>query len=121
MKLKNLPNEFTGDIETTWNNIFYYISPLMVDEADESSLSKKLSDSIKNDALKRKIKKKDGDSVRYFRITDDCFQTIKIQLRALGLITKSIRKKSLKDTSTYWKLTPYGDNVMVRLRALRKD
>ncbi|KAB8066887.1 DUF4062 domain-containing protein [Janthinobacterium violaceinigrum] len=51
----------------------------------------------------------------------DDFQTIKIQLRALGLITKSTRSRSVKDTSTYWTLTPYGDNVMLQLRAIRKD
>jgi hypothetical protein len=27
----------------------------------------------------------------------------------------------VKDTDTYWTLTPYGDEVMTRLRAIRRD
>jgi predicted MarR family transcription regulator len=55
-----------------------------------------------------------------FRVDTDDFQTIKIQLRALGLITKSTKSRSVKDTATYWTLTPFGDTVMTRLRAIQK-
>jgi hypothetical protein len=48
------------------------------------------------------------------------FETIKIQFRALGLFEKSVKQRSLKDTDTFWKLTPYGDTVMRQLRAIKK-
>ena len=37
------------------------------------------------------------------------------------MIRESTRKRSLKDTGTYWSLTPYGERMMVQLRALRRD
>ena len=62
-----------------------------------------------------------GYSLISFSIDDEFFQTIKVQLRALGLITKSTKSRSVKDTSTYWTLTLYGDSVMNKLRAIKKD
>ena len=41
-----------------------------------------------------------------------------MQFRALGLIAKSTRKRNVKDTSTYWSLTPYGDEQLTALRAI---
>jgi len=56
-----------------------------------------------------------------FLITENDLQTIKVQLRALGLITMSQkRQRSVKDTDTYWTLTPYGNEVMNSLRAIRR-
>jgi hypothetical protein len=41
----------------------------------------------------------------------------------MGSITKSerIKKRSAGDTGAYWSLTPYGDNVMTKLRAMRRN
>lgn len=39
----------------------------------------------------------------------------------LGLITKSTKPRSVKDTNTYWTMTPFGDTVMTRLRAIRRN
>ena len=44
-----------------------------------------------------------------------------LQLRALGLMTKNENNRLVKDTGTYWTLTPYGDSVMNRLRAIEKN
>jgi hypothetical protein len=56
-----------------------------------------------------------------FKIDSVDFQTIKVQLRALGLITKSPKSRSVRDNATYWTLTSYGDNVMTKLRAIQKS
>ena len=56
-----------------------------------------------------------------FALREDDFQTIKVQLRALGLVAKSTKPRSLKDTETYWTLTPHGDRVMTQLRAVRRE
>ena len=55
-----------------------------------------------------------------FSVNEDDFQTVKVQLRALGLISKSAKTRSVKDTDTYWTLTPYGDDVMTQLRAVKR-
>jgi len=54
------------------------------------------------------------------RILDESFETIKIQLLAQGLIRKSQRKHVASDTNRYWSLTPYGENYLMKLRAILK-
>lgn len=50
----------------------------------------------------------------------DNFIQILIQFKALGLIEKSNRSRSVKDTATYWKLTKKGDDHLTKLRAIKK-
>lgn len=111
----------TGHFFPTWNEIFSYVSPYMIDEATESRLLEPLNVFIRTYVIDEVKKKHRNRNVGHFRINTDDFQTIKIQLRALGLITKSQKTRSVKDTATYWTLTPYGDNVMTQLRAIKKD
>ena len=59
-------------------------------------------------------------SVRMFRIASEAFDLIKVQFRALGLITLGTNKRNIADKNTYWKLTPYGDTVMNQLLAIKK-
>jgi hypothetical protein len=106
-----------------WNKIFFTVSPLMINECNDEALFNSLSKLV-GDLARPKLQevKELGDlQLLNFRIDSDDFQTIKIQLRALGLITKSTKSRSVKDTSTYWTLTPYGDTVMTRLRAIQRE
>ena len=115
-------NSYQSTINAEWDDIFSAVSPLMINEATENDLGKALNKLI-SDLAYSDLKKSKGVKdlmLMNFRIDSDDFQTIKIQLRALGLITKSTKSRSVKDTATYWTLTPYGDNVMTRLRAIQK-
>ena len=56
-----------------------------------------------------------------FDFDEDDIDTLLVQFRALGLIKPSEKKRSVKDTATYWALTTYGDQLMVQLRALHKE
>ncbi len=53
-------------------------------------------------------------------VASETMNIVIIQMRALGLIKKDERQRSLRDTSTYWSLTSYGDTVMTRLKAIRR-
>jgi hypothetical protein len=113
---------FTSSASISWNDIFAGISPLMIDEASEGEFAKGINELVATKAtpeLKKSDKRFSNWNLLNFTLNSDDFQTIKIQLRALGLITKSTRSRSVKDTGTYWTLTPYGDNVMIKLRAIR--
>ncbi len=115
-------SEYEAHVDVEWDEIFGAMSPLMIDEATESQLTKALNDLVRFEAspdLSSSSQFKDH-TLMSFRIDRDDFQTIKIQLRALGLITKSTKNRSVKDTATYWTLTAYGDTVMTRLRAIKK-
>ena len=106
--------------QATWNEIFYVISPRMIDEASESDLSSELSTFVDSKTRSNVQGQFKGKTLKNFRIASDTFHTILVQLRALGLIAKSAKNRSVKDTRTYWNLTPYGDAVMTRLRAIRR-
>jgi len=112
--------EYAYDATVRWDDIFSSLSPLMIDEASEVQLLKALSTLAYDDKSAELSNSFKGKKLRSFQVDRDTFDTVKVQLRALGLITKSNKSRSVKDANTYWTLTPYGDNVMTRLRAIQK-
>jgi len=110
-----------GELQLTWNEIFFILAPLMVDEAAESDLKNCINDTIYQQEKGRTFKGIQSGDLHRPRINDTNFQTIKIQFRALGLIAKSDKRRSIKDSQTYWTLTTLGDHTMVRLRALTRE
>jgi hypothetical protein len=122
------PGEFSstswsGTFNPTWNELFAAIAPLMIQEATEPAIKNaldSLAGSMNIERLQAE-KKFARHLLSNFRISRDDFQTIKVQFRALGLIARSEKTRSVKDSGTYWTLTPYGDEVMTQLRAIRKN
>lgn len=110
-------------LQTTWDEVFYHVSPIMINEASDLQLRESLNKFISKygDQNLKSSKEGKGHRFRNFTIDEEDFQTIKVQLRALGLISKNEKNRSIKDTGTYWTLTPYGDSVMNRLRAIEKE
>jgi hypothetical protein len=110
--------------DISWDELLYDIGPLMINEATDVQIRHALNQTVRHRSRPKRDEDKplkDHKRARSFEISDDDFQTIKIQLRALGLISKSQRPRSIKDTETYWTLTPYGDQVLTTLRAIPKD
>jgi uncharacterized protein DUF4062 len=112
-----------GDLKLTWNEIFAAVSPSMINEVSDDDFRKVLNDSIERAALPGLREQGDfkNKTISNFFIKQNYFDKIKVQLRALGLITKSTKSRSIKDTNTYWTLTPYGDTVMTQLLAIQKS
>ena len=96
----------------SWDSIFACLGPTMFDEASEADLEKTLKGKIAADA---------GLARYMVDVRDEDFQTIKVQLRGLGLIQKSVKKRSLKDTDTYLALTPYGEHYATVLKAIPRE
>ena len=119
-RIKSLKYDTT--LKLTRDEIFGEISPLMIDESSERPIRNKINLLIRDKEYKKLEKqlKKDERYPSDFSINDNDYQTIKIQLRALNLMTESVRKRGVRDTTTYWTLTPFGDTVMTRLRAIKK-
>ncbi len=128
-ELKYTYTEYNGDktremsvaILRTWNAIFAVIAPHMMDEASEGDLSEHLDSFFGRQVAKRLKCDEPGLRYGYFSLDDEDFQTIKVQFKALGLITQSVKKRKLDDEETYWTLTPYGEQVMIRLRAVKRQ
>ena len=96
----------------TWNRIISALAPHMINECSEHKL--KL-------ALHNIVEQNESDLFSYNTLSEESFQTIKVQLIALGIIKPSTKKHSTTDTNTYWTLTPYGNKMMMRLKAIKKD
>ena len=89
----------------------------MVDESTEDSLHSELKKYLR-DHLEEKVRR--DIPTRNITVNNLDFQTIKVQLIALGLIAKSEKKRSVKNSSTYWSITPFGETMMIKLRAKKK-
>lgn len=115
----------------SWNDIFACAGPDLLDEADEDTIRSRISSWVTQqfgaDARATSVEiiaEHEGPIQMVLGVngalTDDAFGTLIIQLRALGLLTKSERARSVKDKSTYWTLTPYGDAHLTTLRAISR-
>lgn len=116
--------EWNFSIDLSWNAIFYDVGPYLIDEISETGLRMSMNKMVQARSRTQRSKDeqlRDHTNLRNFQIDDHDYQTIKIQLRALGLIVKSEKTRSVKDAGTYWTLTPYGDQVLTSLRAIRRD
>jgi len=118
--LEVIDEDYQGTISLTWNGIFSAIAPEMVHEASELRLEAALEDVVRSIEFDELSERTNDVTQLHINLVRNQFHTIIIQLRSLGLIRQSIKQRSLKDTQTYWTLTPYGDNVMTRLLAIRR-
>lgn len=113
---------YVHEFSSTWNRVFAAVGPLMIHEISDNALKSTLDDFVKRETTEALWKRSalKGKKLSSFYIDKEDFQTIKIQLRALGLMAKSEKVRSLKDRQTYWTLTPYGDEIMTQLRAIKR-
>lgn len=119
-------------VTVSWDDIFSAVGPELLDEAEQSRvrrridgwLTQRFGSRVRRAA--RAAAEGEGETVLGLRdtavsIEDEDFGTIIVQLRALGLIRRSDRRHSVSDKGTYWTLSPYGDDHLTTLRAIRRD
>ena len=112
------------------NEVFYSIGAHMLDEANEEEIGHALVRVFGRrvrDELEAAMKGAPADSQWHSigpwkgtTATKDGVHTVVVQLFTLGLIAKSIKKRSIKDTKIYWSLTAYGQDSLMKLRAVRR-
>jgi hypothetical protein len=104
-------------ITTTWRKIFAYISPYLVShpssEAVKGVLGSALFDAahVEGGATK----------VQYQSFDDQDFQTVGVQLRALGLVKIEYSETTTGGMGLFWSFTAKGEQLMVELRAVRSS
>lgn len=113
---------FTAQLSFTWNEIFAAVAPKMIHECPQHPLLHAFMRFFEQRAREVFTSDEDlqGEHLVDFEFSNDEIETCLVQFRALGLISESVRTRSVKDTATHWTLKPYGDYLMTRLRALRK-
>lgn len=100
-------------IDLSWNEIFYLFSPFIQDSLDENNASEMLAR-----VLKDKIKMRSSST--NFSINMQDYQTIKIQLQAMGLVRMNY-VTSENGRKSFWNLTEKGVKLMFQLRILKKS
>jgi hypothetical protein len=131
---KQFRRELTQTVTATptWDKIFSAVGPALLDEVTQRGMRPYL-----DAALTRNVQGNVRRSVRQWAasndievegairveatLSEDDLATVLVQLRALGLITRSERRRSVTDKATYWTLTPYGDTHLIALRAISRD
>lgn len=106
----------------TWNELFSCAAPRMIDECTEVAFQHAYDEFLENNSHWKEddLYSKMTDE-KEFRISQESFNLIKVQFKALGLISIGEKKRSAADRLTYWKLTPHGDYVMTKLLAIKKN
>ncbi len=115
---------FDAKFDVSWEFVFSAISPQMIDEASDSQLRTAINNMIAEVNTSNLLKFssiKIFDKLSDFKIADNPFDTIKVQLLALGFIQKSIKNRSVRDKANYWSLTHRGEAYMTKTRAIRRD
>lgn len=113
---------YSGSINPTWNAIFAAVAPTMINEASDTALRQAFRGFLEREASRiyGDGKQFKGKHLRDFSFHAHEIDTCIVQLRALGLVKENDRKRSVKDVGTYWTLTPYGNALMVQLRAVHR-
>lgn len=98
------------DVNATWRQIFGYISPYLVKHPDDGHVKS---------ILGAVLFEKSAAGGRYSSLNDQDFQTVSIQLKALGLVSISYSKTVQGGMALFWSLTPAGERLMLELRTVR--
>ncbi len=113
---------FEAWIMPTWNEIYGAIAPMMINEPTDSAVRRGIQSFLMERGHREFQNDPDlkGKSLIKYQFRSEQIETIIVQFRALGLIEHSVRPRSVRDTTTYWRLTKHGDNLMTQLRAIRR-
>ena len=105
----------------TWNDLFSCVAPKMIDECTDFAFRYAYDEFLHyNSTWFENEDFSELEDAENFQLAQESFDLIKVQFKALGLITIGDKKRSATDKQTYWKLTPYGDYIMTQLLAIKK-
>lgn len=96
----------------SWSDIFALISPYLIEHPNDSSVKLQLKSSVFDLTGKLAWSK---------TLDDQCFQTMKIQLTAMGLVRVQYSKTTKGGMGLFWSLTDQGEHLMMRLRTAKKS
>lgn len=113
----NYRTEFNG-YRHSWNSVltfgqmFSLIAPHLIEHPSDSTVEGKLA---------RAVLKVQGIEPYTCAIEDQPYQTLKVHLKALGLIDLQFTNTIKGGMALFWSLTPNGEQVMTELRVVRKS
>lgn len=113
--------DYSGSLSLTWNEIFKSIAPSLITSCNTVTIKERLEEHIESSyEWSNGYNYPPFESADSFEITNDTFDVVLIQFRALGLIRLVSNEKTALQKAL-WKLTPYGDYMMTQLLAIKKE
>src|ERR1700723_1995060 len=97
---------YTWTERPTWRRIFGCLSPYLVQNPASKTISDVIAEAFAGSGTLRKL-------------NDQDFQTISVQLRALGLVNIRYLKNVAGGMGLFWSATPRGDRLMLELRTIK--
>lgn len=110
-------------VEVPFDLIFKTVGPRLLDELPEDDFESSVDDAFYTHIAPLLAKTEDfkGRKIKGIVSTQESFQNIKVQFVALGLVYKGIKKRTVSDIRTYWKLTPYGETKLMSILAMKRN
>lgn len=114
--------KLNSSLEFTWNNLFKAIAPNMINECTEQDMIDALDELLAQYLyiIRRNPRFHGFEDLDNFHISQESFNLIRVQFKALGMICLTPKRKDGRFAQTYWSLTPYGDYIMTQLLAIRQ-
>lgn len=104
-------------LRTTWDHLFSYCGPALIGECTSEEFKEKVQLCFWHLVPDKLTESNSYRNVIIRHVTED---QILIQFQALGLMEPGDKKRTVSDTRTYWKLTPFGEKHLIQVRALRR-
>jgi hypothetical protein len=96
--------------DLSWNDIIALLGPHLFQPLNEESANRELATSIASLL---------GLSGQSHRIDGEIFNTMKLQLLALGYIDINSLTTTKNTLAVFWTLTPLGKEVMLQMRTVK--
>jgi hypothetical protein len=104
-------------VTSTWRKVFSYISPYLVKHPNADAVKTVLGLALFREGnIETGINEKLRELIS---LDDQDFQTVGVQLKALGLVNIEYTKTTSGGMGLFWSFTAKGERLMVELRAVR--
>lgn len=100
-----------------WDTLLSYFGPSMINECTGEEMMNRVRLAYYHviPASIRQHNKRKGLVLPYVFV-----DRIRVQFQALGLIAPGIKKRTVSDNNTYWRLTPYGEKYLLSIKAEKR-
>jgi hypothetical protein len=96
----------------SWGDLFALIAPYLLENPNDTQ--------VKN-ILEKSVFEKTGNSSYHITINDQNYQTVKVQLVALGLVNVNYLQTTQGGMALFWSLTPNGKEILFQFRTVKKE
>lgn len=116
------PWVWTLKVPVTWDDVLQAVGPSLLHEASEPELFQVVQRWIRElwpveGVFPRTFGKQKGT----VKVSPGVVEDVVVQLFALGLISRGVKKRTVSDKGKYWALTDLGQDQMMKLRAIRRS